>query len=232
MDAPRRVAVVKSAGRADAFAEAIRAAGFLPVLVSPFREEPVDDAGSALAAAVAALPKWIAATSPHAVRALVPHAPALGGVRLAAVGSGTASAMHSAGLVPEIVGDAGGEALARRMLGAGLAAGDLVVHPCAEDARRELADTLGAAGAVVRSVAVYRMVRDPVGERAAEGEFFAVVVGSPRLAERAAELFPGRPPVVAVGRTTAQALRDLGWRPAHVAATPSPADVAGALAQV
>ena len=70
-----------------------------------------------------------------------------------------------------------------------------------------------------------------VGERAAQGEFAAVVVGSPNLAQRAATLFPARPPAVAIGRTTASALRDLGWPPAAVAATPSPADVASALAE-
>jgi uroporphyrinogen-III synthase len=88
---------------------------------------------------------------------------------------------------------------------------------------------LESAGAVYVAVPVYRAVADVVGERAATGEFAAVVVGSPNLARRAASLFPARPPAVAIGRTTASALRDAGWPPAAVAATPTPADVAEAL---
>jgi uroporphyrinogen-III synthase len=231
MTEARRVAIVKSAGRADVFADAIREAGFVPVLVSPFRDEVVAGGDAALAAALAEKPRWIAVTSPHAARALEPHAASLRRVRVAAVGPGTATALHSIGVEPEVVGDEGGESLARGMVAAGLAPGDVVVHPCAADARPELGRTLSSAGATVLSIPVYRMVADPVGERAAAGEFAAVVVGSPRLAERAAALFPSRPPAVAVGRTTAAALRDLGWTPAQVAATPTPADVAGALAR-
>lgn len=232
MTPSRRVAIVKSAGRADAFAEAVRGLGFVPVLVSPFREEPVAGGDAALAEALARRPRWIAVTSPHAVRALEPHLDQVARLSLTAVGPGTASALHSIGLRPAVVGDAGGEALARRMVAAGLVAGDVVVHPCAEESRRELGDALSAAGAVVLAVPVYRMVEDPVGERAAAGEFRAVVVGSPRLARRAAALFPKRPPAVAVGRTTAAAMRDLGWPPAQVAAMPTPEDVAGALARI
>lgn len=232
-----RVALVKSPGRADAYAAAIRDAGFTPVLVSPFREEPVDPDPQALAAALATAERggWIAVTSPHAVPALQRWAKGsgLGGARFAAVGQGTAGALHSAGFRTVVVGDAGGAALARKMIEAGLARGDVVLHPCGFDARAELAEALGDVGVRVVAVAVYRMVADPVGERAVEGTFAAVIVGSPRLAQRAAELFrPPRPPVVAIGRTTASALRDAGWTPAAVAASPTPADVAAALRAV
>jgi uroporphyrinogen-III synthase len=230
----QRVALVKSAGRADAFAEAVRGVGMVPVLVSPFREEQLDPdpADVAFVARADAARAWIAVTSPHAVPALerwrkdIP----LAGLHLAAVGAGTATALQAAGFRPEVVGDAGGAALARRMLDAGLRRGDPVVHPCGEESRHELADVLATAGVRVLAVAVYRMVPDPVGERAAQGAFAAVVVGSPRLAHRASELFRApRPPAIAIGRTTAAALRDLGWTPAAVAATPTPQDVAAAL---
>jgi uroporphyrinogen-III synthase len=228
----RRVAIVKSAGRADEFARAVRDAGCVPVLVSPFRDERIEEGERRLADEIAKRPAWVAVTSPNAAPSLEPLRAKLAALRIAAVGPGTASTLHAIGLRPEIVGDAGGEALARRMADAGLRAGDVVVHACAEDARRELAATLAATGAVVVSVPCYRMVPDPVGERAAAGDFAAIVVGSPKLAQRAATLFPSRPPAIAVGRTTAAALRDLGWKPAHVAATPTPEDVAGALRAV
>mgnify|MGYP001211639166 CR=1 FL=1 len=235
----RRVALVKSAGRADAFAVALRAAGFVPVLVSPFQREPIPQGEQELARALAyalglaVAPRrasvWVAVTSAHAVPALEAVRHLLPAARLAAVGAGTATALHAAGLRAHVVGDAGGAGLAERMLDAGLGRGDVVLHPCAMEARVELRATLADAGVTLRALPVYRMTADPVGERAAEGEFHAVVVTSPRLAERALELFPAKPRVVAIGRTTAAALRDLGWTPAVVAATPSPADVAAAV---
>ena len=77
------------------------------------------------------------------------------------------------------------------------------------------------------------MIADPVGERAAAGEFAAVVIGSPRLGERAMELIPPpRPPSIAIGRTTAQALREIGWAPAAVAEKPTAKDVGAALRAV
>jgi uroporphyrinogen-III synthase len=238
---PRRVAIVKSAGRADAFGDAVRALGLVPVLVSPFRVDRIVAGEASLRDAVAALTDggaaggvgraggWLAVTSPHAVAAFesLRRTPML--PRIAAVGAGTASALHAAGFAPTIVGDAGGGALAERMIAGGLRRGDVVLHPCGEDVRRELGEVLAVAGADVRPIPVYRMVEDEIGTRAAVGEFAAVIVGSPRLAQRAAELFPSRPRVVAIGRTTAAALRDLGWRPVAVAAQPTPEDAAAAV---
>lgn len=224
-----RVAIVKSAGRADPFAEAIRGAGFTPVLVSPFQVEEVPGAREALAEALASRPAWVAVTSPHAVPVL--EGADLRGARVAAVGAGTATAMQSAGFDEiAIVGEAGAESLGAKIVAAGVARGDAVLHPCGEDARADLGRVLAAAGARYVAVPVYRMVEDAVGERAATGAFAAVVVGSPNLARRAADLFPAHPPAIAIGRTTAAALRDLGWPPAAVAARPTPSDVAAALA--
>jgi uroporphyrinogen-III synthase len=226
-----RVAIVKSAGRADAFAEAVRELGCTPVLVSPFRVEEVETAHVRLCDALAGGAEWFAVTSPHAAVEML-GAFADEPFRVAAVGEGTASALHSLGFDVEVVGEGGAEALGRRIVAAGLAEGGVVVHACGEDARQELRRVVEEAGGVYVPVVVYRMVADPVGERAVAGEFAAVVVGSPNLARRAAELFPGRPPAVAIGRTTAAALRDLGWPPAAAAAAPTPRDVADALRHV
>jgi len=226
-----RVAIVKSAGRADAFAEAVRELGCTPVLVSPFRVEEHDDAHEELTKALAQRVAWFAVTSPHATVDVLEMFSS-GSFRVAAVGQGTASALQSRGFDVDLVGEGGAEALGWKIVAAGLAAGDVVVHACGEDARPELRRVVEGAGGVYVPVIVYRMVRDPVGERAATGEFAAVVVGSPNLAHRAAELFPARPPSVAIGRTTAAALRDLGWPPAAVAAMPTAEDVASALERV
>jgi len=229
MTEPARVAIVKSAGRADALATAVRELSLVPVLVCPYRVEPRDNAHRDLCLALTEPVAWFAVTSPHAaldvLSVFTTHS-----FKVAAVGHGTASALQALGFSVALVGDSGAESLGAKMLAAGFTAGDVVVHACGEDARPELRHVIEAAGGVYVPVVVYRMVPDPVGERAAAGDFAAVVVGSPNLAHRAAQLFPARPPAVAIGRTTAAALRDLGWPPAAVAARPTPQDVAAALA--
>ncbi len=226
----RRVALVKSAGRADEFVGALQGRGLTPVLVSPFRRESIPGGEAALSGALTAGPDWLAVTSSHAVPALAMARDLIGGTRVAAVGSGTATALHAIGVAAEIVGDAGGASLAARMVARGVGGESVVLHPCGADARPDLRDALQAAGAAVIVAPVYRMIPDPIGERAAAGTFVAVIVTSPRLAVRAAELFLDRPPVVAIGRATASALRDLGWTPRAVAARPSPDEVADAVA--
>jgi uroporphyrinogen-III synthase len=224
-----RVAIVKSAGRADAFADAVRGLGLTPVLVSPFQVEEHEAAHHEMCAALTGRVAWLAVTSPHAavgVLALFAMEP----FRVAAVGRGTASALQALDFDVDVVGDAGADALGWKIVAAGLKPGETVVHACGEDARPDLRRVVEGAGAVYLPVVVYRMVPDPVGERAASGEFDAVVIGSPNLAQRAAQLFPSHPPAVAIGRTTASALRELGWPPAAVAALPTADDVAAALA--
>lgn len=226
----RRVALVKSAGRADRFAQAVLEVGAVPVLVTPFRREDVPHADEILRAALRPLPDWAVVTSPHAAPLLGRVLPRTSALRVAAIGPGTASALHSAGVRPDLIGSRGGTELAQDMIAAGCAAGQQVLHAAGEPSRPELAAALAAVGVDVVTVPVYRMVRDPIGERSAVGHFDAVVVASPRLAGRAVELFADHPPVVAIGRTTAAALRDLGWPPVAVAAKAVPEDVAFALA--
>jgi len=243
--APRRVAIVKSAGRADPFAKAVAELGFVPVLISPYREERMEGQDQSFerllrrgpsplpGRAALGRPTWVAITSPNAAWVLEAVRPWPDDVRVAAVGPGTASTVHALGLRTHLVGEAGGKALARQMLAAGLAAGDVVLFPCGEETRPELSSELADAKVHVVTIPVYRMIDDPVGERAVTGEFAAVVVGSPRLGERAVQLFPApRPPAIAVGRTTAQALRQDGWTPAAVAERPTPEDVVAALRAV
>jgi len=223
-----RVAIVKSAGRADAFAQAVREIGLVPVLVSPFRVDEDDGAYDALSTALAGPVAWFAVTSPNAALEVL-ESFSEGSFRVAAVGQGTASALQGLGFEVALVGEGGAEALGWKIVAAGLQQGDVVVHACGEEARQELRRVIERSGGVYRRVVVYRTVPDPVGERAAVGEFAAVLVGSPNLARRAVELFPSRPPAVAIGRTTAAAMRDLGWPVAAVAAAPTPDDAAAAL---
>lgn len=220
----RRVALFKSAGRAEGFAQAVRDAGGEPVLVSPYRCEDHADAVPCLRDALRSGATWAVATSPHAAPSLALALDEGFDVRVAAVGPGTAGALHTSGVRTRLVGDGGGADLAAAMIALGCGAGDVVVHAAGEPLRHELREALEAAGARVLTVPVYSMVADAVGERALTGRFAAVVVASPRLAQRAAELFgdASRPPAVAVGDSTAAALRGAGWPPAAVADVSTP----------
>ena len=226
-----RVALVKSATRAESFLDALRAAGLQGVLVSPFVREEIDGAAERLQAELSRGADWVAVTSPSAAPVLARVA--VHGAQVAAVGTGTASALVATGLEVTVVGDRGGEALGAHMYAAGLRAGDRVVHPCGADVRPELAASLCAHGATVVAVPVYRMLPDPVGERAAqEGRFDALVVTSPRNALRALSLFDPLPPLVAVGETTSEVLLRAGVAAVATATDPSPGGVVEAVRKV
>ncbi|MGZ6078652.1 MAG: uroporphyrinogen-III synthase, partial [Myxococcaceae bacterium] len=175
--------------------------------------------------------------SERAVTALVEAARTAGTLdvlrtrKLAAVGPGTAAALAAHGLEPTLVAAVStGEGLAEAR-GPRLQPGDTVLLPAAEQGRRALEEGLSAAGAIVERVAAYRS--SPAG---ATPEGWAEVVahpprcvlfGSPRTVEAFLSL-PGADALartvraVAVGPTTAAALRARGWEPAAVSTAPTP----------
>ena len=180
---------------------------------------------------------WVAFASERGVTALVEAARTagtleiLGTRKLAAVGPGTAAALGAHGLEATLVASVStGEGLAEALVPR-LAPGEVVLLPAAEDGRRELEEGLAAAGVAVERVAAYRS--RPVGS---EPEGWAEVVahpprcvlfGSPRTVEAFLAL-PGAEALlpsiraVAVGPTTAAALRARGWEPAAIASAPTP----------
>ena len=151
--------------------------------------------------------------------------------KLAAVGPGTAAALAAHGLEPTLVaGVSTGEGLAEALVPR-LQPGELVLLPAAEEGRRTLEEGLAAAGAAVERVAAYRS--RPVGSTPEGwGEVVAhpprcVLFGSPRTVEAflalpGAEALVPRVRAVAVGPTTAAALRARGWEPAAIASAPTP----------
>jgi uroporphyrinogen-III synthase len=180
---------------------------------------------------------WVAFASERGVTALVEASRTAGTLdvlrtrKLAAVGPGTAAALGAHGLEATLVASVStGEGLAEALVPR-LAPGEVVLLPAAEDGRRELEDELRAAGVGVERVAAYRS--RPVGS---EPEGWAEVVahpprcvlfGSPRTVEAflalpGAEALVRRVRAVAVGPTTATALRGRGWEPAAIASTPTP----------
>jgi len=200
-------------------------------------EPPTDPRPLQAAAELLSRFAWVAFASERAVTALVEAARTAGTLdvlrtrKLAAVGPATAAALSAQGLEPALVATVStGEGLALALVPR-LQAGEVVLLPAAEQGRRALEEGLVVAGVTVERVAAYRA--SPAGT-APEGwaEVVArpprcVLFGSPRTVEAFLSL-PGAAALVAavravaVGPTTAAALRARGWEPAATASAPTP----------
>lgn len=170
--------------------------------------------------------------------------------RVWAVGPATGRVLADAG-IPAIVdpGADDGEALAQVLI-AGLSREDQapplrgvrILVPRAAGGRPELLDTLVYAGATIDAMSVYRTFHaDPADEEIAEGkreleggDAAVVCVFAPSQVSALADLVPidARMPYVAIGETTAKALRDAGAKRVEVAAEPTPEGLAKAVGKV
>jgi uroporphyrinogen-III synthase len=220
------------------------AAGSFPGLADRLRELPVTVEEiplltfappldwAALDRAVRDLPRYaaVAFTSPRAAAAFVQRADAAARGGLPPVwagGRGTAAALAPLEVEvrtapEEAVGRMGAAvALAVAMLDAGLAGP--VLFPCGELRREELPARLRQEGVEVEEVVCYRSVvaGDDVARRAVK-RAAVLVVASPSVAELLARVSAPspRPPLLAIGPTTAAAARAAGWAPSAVAARP------------
>ena len=237
--AGRRVVVTRAEEQAGPLGDGLRARGAVAVLVPSIRYEPADAAPLAAAAAEIDRAAYVVFTSPTgvaygsaAIRAAWPGGlPA--GVRVAAVGPGTAAACDAAGLPADFVpADALGDALAADLP---VERGDRVVLLRSDIGRRALATRLAARGADVRDVAAYRTLEqaDPVVVAAAlAAKPAAVTFASPSAVRGFVSAVPDLAALagirlVAIGPVTAQALAPFGLRADAVA---DPYTVPGLLA--
>lgn len=104
----RKVVVTRARTQASGLVRQLSALGAQVIEVPTIRIDPPSDGGAGLDSAAARLGSysWVVFTSANAVDALmsrVPDARALSSVRIAAVGPGTASALSSYRLVPDLV---------------------------------------------------------------------------------------------------------------------------------
>jgi uroporphyrinogen III methyltransferase/synthase len=114
---------------------------------------------------------WLLFSSPNGVRSFFRFliesgrdARALGGLKIGAVGPGTADALGRHGLRPDLVpGKSVAERFAEELISAGGMSDRRVLLPQARDARPVLAEKLAAAGADVHAVEAYRMVPTGTG---------------------------------------------------------------------
>lgn len=193
--------------------------------------EPVASAGltEALRAALVDA-EWLVFTSRRGVEGFMRHADRAGSehARIAVVGPATAEAATRLLGRVDLVGELGtGDSLADTMLRAGvIRAGTSVVLALAENAREVVERKLAAAGAACRRFNVYRTVPAPVRTPKLPLSGFevdAVWLASPS----AAEGFTNQVdidcdvPLIAIGPSTAQALRERGLRVAAEAVAPT-----------
>lgn len=191
--------------------------------------------------------RWVLFASPSAVDAFVEAVREAGSqsalrlVKLGAVGPATASALKSAGLNVDIEAElATGEGLFLAIRES-IQPGDQLLLPAAEEGRRELYDALVAANFSVTKVAAYRSratEQDPASVAIAFDPLPDVALfGSPRTVDAFVQLEGGAAYLrsrvcVAIGPTTATALKERGAAQVIQAAAPTSEALVEAAAQL
>jgi uroporphyrinogen-III synthase len=178
---------------------------------------------------------WICFSSPRAVNAVTSRVQSPPkNARSAAVGPSTAASLEQAGWpVHRVASGGSGEALVSEFEAHGDVEGATVLFPASEVARPVIPEGLEALGAQVESVTAYRLVTLPVDGSAVEsalesGAVHMVTFASPSAMEAlrsglGPDLFRRLAkglPAVALGPTTANALREAHWVSIVEAAAP------------
>lgn len=212
----RRIAVTRAPPDAGALAARLRALGAEPVL-TPAIETVLLDAGPLEAALERnAELDWIVFTSRHAADAVARCRRSFPGIRIAAVGEATATALENYGIPVDLIPR---EHTAEGLLAAlGDLRGQVVLFPASAIARRTLPDGLRARGADVREVPVYE-TRPAATRYAALAGVDAITFTSPSTVTGllAANGVPPGARVVCIGPTTAAAARAAGLAVTEVA---------------
>ena len=236
--AGRHIVITRPLEQAPELAALLEAAGARVTALPAIGIEPVEDT-SRLDAALAALETydWVVLTSANGVWAVAERLAATGRdwsargrAQFAVIGPATARALEAQGITPDMMPD---EYVAEGILDAlGNVAGQHVLLPRADIARRALAEELRLRGADVDEVAAYRTVPQPVDAGALralldDGAVDAITFTSSSTVrgflEGLAQL--GRPAeeclrgiaLAAIGPITASTLRENGLEPAVVA---------------
>lgn len=225
----KRIVVTRAREQASELRVRLEALGAEVLELPAIRVEPIDFTLPALDGY-----SWLVFTSANGVRAFFERgldaagldARALGGVRLAAIGPGTAAALEARGLRPDLVPERFvAESLLEGFPEPGTP-GERVLLARAEQARDVLPEGLGERGYVVDVLAVYRTVPaepDPaLVERVRAGGVDAVTFTSSstvtNFVDAVGPIPDPRPVVVSIGPVTSATARELGV-PADAEAT-------------
>ena len=235
--AGRAVVVTRTGEQAGRLAAGLRDLGAQVIELPTIAVRPVGE--DALRAAIAHVVDydWLVLTSPNGVDRLFAclcdvgsDARRLAGLRIAAIGPGTADRVAQHGIRADLVPPrAVAESLAEALVAAGVGKGCRVLLPRAEGARAVLPETLRCQGAEVDDLAVYRTVVPGSVDRRVlaslgEGEVDLVTLTSSSTASHLVVLIEtelgadvlaevrGRVDFAAIGPVTAQTARDLGLR--------------------
>jgi uroporphyrinogen III methyltransferase/synthase len=213
----RRIVVTRTRSQASELSAALLEAGAQPIEVPLIEVLPPRDDGAALAAAAARLGEydWVVLTSPNGATRLLellPDARALGGVKVAAIGPGTAAVLAAGNVVADLVPE---RFVAESLLETFPAGHGKLLLPTAEGARDVLPEGLEAAGWTVHVVVAYRTVSREVSsdERQPVAAADAITFASSSAVTNFVKAFgvEAAPPVVAcIGPVTAATARDLG----------------------
>ncbi|HEU0164648.1 MAG TPA: hydroxymethylbilane synthase [Thermomicrobiales bacterium] len=242
-----RVLITGTPAVADGQAAQLELEGAIPVYVPTVRIEPAGDqvaidraAGSLVDGDV----DWLVVTSANAV---APIAERLGGrreiapsVQVAVVGERTAEALSNAGIRVDIVAGGGGATGLLAALEAQEMVGQRVLCLLSDIARSELVDGVRARGADVEVVIAYRTIavdeldpglRESLKAEPVDGVFFSSpsAVASLRTLLGADANVLDRAHLVAIGETTAEAMREVGLTVGAIASSPDPAAMIAAL---
>jgi uroporphyrinogen III methyltransferase / synthase len=217
----RTLLVTRPRQEAEELAVPLRSLG-ADVLVGPaIRLEPGDDAGVEEAAREATEGRfdWIVFTSTAGVRAWFDRTDGRPTSRVAAVGSGTAEALRSRGVDPDLVP----ETFTTEALGEAFPEGSgRVLLPRADLATDELDRALAGKGWATVRVEAYRIRHEERLPQAVEGALAsglvdAVTFTSASTVEGFARATSARPPAVCIGPVTSEAARVAGFEVVEVA---------------
>ena len=213
--AGRTIAVTRAREQASALASRLRALGAAVVEAPAIKIVALDGPAPDVARY-----DLLCLTSPNGVRLLFERlgrdARALAGVRVAAIGPGTAAALRDHGVIADVVPE---RFTAEGLLDAlaGDRAGRVLVARAAE-ARDVLPDTLRERGAEVDVVALYETVAEPLSEAqlkaVASADYVTFTSSSTVRYFLQSATLPPNARLVSIGPVTSAALRERGLEPA------------------
>ena len=235
----RRVLVTRAAEQAGGLSERLASLGAHPVEIPTIRAVPLAD-NPELDAALADLGRfdWIAFSSANAVRAVFDRLSAAGAdsralhsVRVAAIGSATASALAARGISADFVPErSGSDGFADGLARLGVS-GARILLPRSDIAGGALPERLRQSGAVVSEIAAYR-TETPESSRAPlaaalDGGLDAATFASASAVSNLIALLDGDisrldgVAIACIGRATAAAASELGLKVDIVSSVPS-----------